>query len=109
MKWLTFALCLLTTTLTAQAQTQQNNLMFFTRAPCDPVDKMIAVLEDYGEELLFSGDYMTFDARTGQPMRGGLFVYVNQDTGTFSTMQVFADGMACLIGNGRNFSPFGGR
>lgn len=96
----------------AQAQEQQelpNNPMFFTRSSCDNAPKMISVLsEKYGEELLFIGEGMTFDAKTGQPYTGGMMFLTNQDTGTFSVVQLFADGVGCMIMLGTNFTPYSG-
>lgn len=95
----------------AQAQEQQlpNNPMYFTRSSCDNAPKMLGLLtEKYGEELLFIGEGITFDARTGQPFTGGMMFLTNQDTGTFSVVQVFADGVGCMIMNGREFTPYGG-
>ena len=78
-----------------------------TVAPCDPVPNMFGVIEKYREGLLFQGTGMTFlPNRT--PLTGGLFVFVNQDKGTFSIVQVFSDGMACMLVNGRDFEPYGG-
>ena len=42
------------------------------------------------------------------PVTGGLFIFVNQDKGTFSIVQVFNDGVACMLANGRQFTPYGG-
>ena len=81
----------------------------FTRAPCDPLPKMLQTMKKYKEELLFTGNGMTFSAKTGEPFRGGMMFFVNQDTGTWSMLQLFGDGMSCMIMNGRDFEPFAGK
>jgi hypothetical protein len=80
----------------------------FTRAPCDPLPTMVETISKYKEELLFMGDGMTFSGQTGQPFNGGMMFFVNQETGTWSMLQLFADGMACMVMNGRKFQPYTG-
>lgn len=80
----------------------------FTRSPCDTTQKMTETIDKYNEPLLFIGNGLTFSANTGQPQRGGLAFYVNQDTGTWTALQLFGDGMACMIMNGTNFAPYTG-
>lgn len=80
----------------------------FMRAPCDPLPTMVETISKYKEELLFIGDGMTFSAQTGQPFNGGMMFFVNQETGTWSMLQLFADGMACMVMNGRKFQPYTG-
>ena len=80
----------------------------FTRAPCDPLPNMIETIAKYKEDLLFIGDGMTFSAQTGRPNNGGMMFFVNQDTGTWSMLQLFADGMSCMIMNGKRFEPYTG-
>lgn len=90
-----------------QGTQPQNSPMYFTRSACDIAPVMMDLLVNkYREELLFTGNGMTFDARTGQPMKGGLFFFTNQDTGSFSVVQVFADGIGCMLMNGTNFTPY---
>ena len=81
--------------------------MLMTAAPCDQIDKIFSTVFNYQEQLLFIGQGMTF-APSGTPYNGGLFFFTNQDTGTFSVVQVFADGVACMIMNGTQFEPYSG-
>jgi len=93
-------------------QAQENNTadskLYMIRSLCDPIKKLADIVSKYDEQLLFQGDLMTFAAQSGQPYQGGLMFFTNQDTGTFTVAQVFADGTACVIGNGRNFEPYTG-
>jgi len=90
-------------------ETQPQERFYFTRSACDYAPEMMTlVTEKYGEELLFFGDGVTFEARSGQMMTGGLFFFTNQDTGTFSVMQIFGDGIGCMLMTGKNFAPYSG-
>ena len=84
------------------------NRMLLLRAPCAPFTEMIATVKKYDEKLLFTANGLTFSAQLGTPYSGGLFFYVNQEIGSYTILQVFADGMACMLVNGRNFDPFTG-
>lgn len=84
------------------------NKMVLLRAPCAPFTEMLATVKKYNEKLLFTANGITFSAQLGTPYSGGLFFYVNQETGSYTILQVFADGMACMLVNGRNFDPFTG-
>ena len=86
----------------------QQQVSLFLRAPCDTFEKMTETIKKYKEDLLFSGTGLTFSAQTGQPYNGGMFFFTNQETGSWTILQGFADGMACMIMNGRNFRPYTG-
>ena len=92
--------------LKPKEQTQQMSLLL--RAPCATFVEMTNTIKKYKEELLFSGTGLTFSAQTGQPYNGGMFFFTNQDTGSWTLLQAFGDGMACMIMNGRNFQPYVG-
>lgn len=97
-----------TTALAQSKEPQGEKPTMFTRSPCDPLPVMLETIKKYGEELLFTGNGMTFSAQTGQPLVGGLMFFVNQDKGTWSVLQLFNDGMACMVMNGRDFTPYTG-
>jgi len=80
----------------------------FLKSPCDSFVKMTETIKKYKEELLFSGTGLTFSSQTNQPYRGGMFFFTNQDTGSWTLLQAFGDGMACMIMNGKNFNPYTG-
>ena len=111
---------LLTLTSSVHAQTFTQNLMlvqqqqqntaktFITKQPCDLLPKMMDVIKGYNEELLFMGEGMSFAAQGGQGFMGGMMFFTNQESGTWSMLQLYGDGTACLVMNGRNFAPYGG-
>jgi hypothetical protein len=69
---------------------------------------MAETIGKYEELLLFTGEGMSFGIG-GTPFKGGMMFFVNQDTGTWSVVQLFGDGMACLIFNGSKFEPYVGQ
>jgi hypothetical protein len=80
---------------------------FMTRQECEPAINMIEVIKKYGEKPLFSGTGMQFDYQ-GRPFTGGSMFFVNQDTGTWSLLTLYADGTACTTAVGTEFQPYVG-
>jgi len=101
--------------LTSLASAQENKQFqgniptVFTRMPCNTVENMLKTIAPYEEYLLFTGEGLTFNAQTGQPLVGGMMFFTNQTTGTWTTLQIFEDGMACLVMNGKLFRPYTGQ
>lgn len=91
---------------TVDPQTQQSPAVIL-RQPCDRADKMFAVVKKYKEHLLFVGQGMTFGIQ-GQPYNGAMMFFTNQETGSWTVLQVYKDGMACMIMNGTKFEPYSG-
>jgi len=90
----------------SSANAQETDTKYFmTRQDCDPALKMMEVVTKYGEEPLFTGMGMQFSYQ-GQPYTGGVMFFVNQDTGTWSLLTLYADGTACMTAIGTNFAPF---
>ena len=101
----------MTSNITAFAQDNGNPntaKSFIVRQPCDVLPKMMDVIKGYKEDLLFLGEGMSFAAQSGQGFMGGMMFFTNQETGTWSMLQLYGDGTACLVINGRNFAPYGG-
>ena len=86
---------------------QNQSLGVFLKAPCGTVAEMTNTIEKYKEEMLFHGTGLTFSPQN-QIYNGGMFFFTNQDTGSWTVLQVFPDGMACMIFNGKNFQPYTG-
>jgi len=93
----------------ALAQQEDNTAkVFVAKQPCDVLPNMIEVIKGYKEELLFMGEGMSFAAQSGKGFMGGMMFFTNQDTGTWSMLQLYGDGTACLVINGRGFVPYSG-
>jgi|11_taG_2_1085331.scaffolds.fasta_scaffold00291_10 hypothetical protein len=111
MKYL-IALSLILTVSSASTQEtmpQSNDMKtFYTKQPCAPVAQMLRTPAKYGERMLFTGEGVQFSGQDGRPYNGGAFFFVNQDTGTWTLVSVYGDGMACLVANGKNFEPYTG-
>ena len=84
---------------------QNQGLGVFLKAPCGTITEMTATIKKYREEMLFHGTGLTFSPQN-QVYNGGMFFFTNQDTGSWTMLQVFPDGMACMIFNGKNFQPY---
>ena len=69
---------------------------------------MFETIQKYQEYMLFTGEGLTFGVQ-GQVYNGGMFFFVNQETGSWTMLQVYKDGMACMIFNGKKFEPFTGK
>lgn len=86
----------------------QESKRFITTQPCDPFDKMFETVKRYDEQLLFTGKGIQFSAQDGKPYSGSSFFFVNQDTGTWSHVIIYGDGMGCMVANGTGFEPYVG-
>ncbi len=108
-KRLALALCIGSLSMSpALAQTTNTAKIFIAKQPCDVLSKMIDVVKGYNEELLFLGEGMSFAAQSGKGFMGGMMFFTNQNTGTWSMLQVFGDGTGCLVMNGKDFAPYSG-
>ena len=103
---LAFILCLTAPIVSAQDQQAKT---FNTVQPCAPFAQMLQTPAKYGESMLFTGTGMQFGAQGNQPFRGGMFFFTNQDTGSWTMLQLYADGTACMVANGRDFKPYSGK
>lgn len=109
-KRLALALCVGSLSMSPALAQQEDNTakIFIAKQPCDVLPKMMDVIKGYKEELLFMGEGMSFAAQSGQGFMGGMMFFTNQETGTWSMLQVYGDGTACLVQNGRKFEPYSG-
>jgi hypothetical protein len=100
---LALALLLAGYTSTAFAQDRQ---LFYTREECAPVALMVRdTAIQYGETALFTGENTTIST-DGQLFRGGAMFFVNQDTGTWTLLTLYQDGVACVSAAGIDFEPY---
>lgn len=100
MKLLSLILIFVATSATAETKS------YYTRAACTPFQVAAELTAEYGETILFTGNLITFPAQSEDPAMGRLMFTTNQDTGTYSIIQLFPDGTACLIGTGFAFEPY---
>ena len=92
---------------TVDPQTQQSPAVIL-RQPCGRADKMFETIKRYEELMLFTGEGLTFGVQN-QVYNGQMFFFVNQNTGSWTVLQVYKNGMACMIFNGKNFEPYSGK
>ena len=93
---------------TAVAQEVQGTKFLILQSPCNKYEEMERLAKQYGEELLFMGEGLTFSANTGMPIKGGMAFFVDQEKGNWTLFQLYADGVACMLFNGTNFTPYNG-
>ena len=91
------------------ANAQSQDKMFITTQFCGPWEDVMNTPKKYKEAMLFTGTGVQFATANGQPFNGGMFFFVNQETGTYSIINIYGDGMACLMQSGRDFAPYGGK
>ncbi len=92
----------------AVGQEQEQEKMVVLQSPCMEWSEMRKLAEKHGEELLFTGEGLTFAYGTGRPYRGGMAFFVNQDKGHWTIFQMYGDGIACMLFNGGKFDPYVG-
>lgn len=92
---------------TVDPQTQQSPAVIL-KQPCGRADKMFETIKRYEELMLFTGEGLTFGVQN-QVYNGQMFFFVNQNTGSWTVLQVYKNGMACMIFNGKNFEPYSGK
>lgn len=91
------------------AHAQSLDKFFFTTQYCGPWSEVIKFPKKYKEAMLFTGDGQQMSTQSGKMFTGGMFFFVNQDTGSFTVANVYQDGMACIMAVGKNFTPYTGR
>tara|TARA_B100000035_G_C21015628_1_gene561663 strand:+ start:857 stop:1216 length:360 start_codon:yes stop_codon:yes gene_type:complete len=106
--FLALMLCLLAPIVSAQTTELPKEKRFFTMQSCDDPRKMAGlIMRKYKEEPLFRGQGMQFNIN-GQMYWSDMMYFVNQETGSWSLVALFKDGIACLVANGRAFEPYNG-
>jgi hypothetical protein len=104
MKYLTITIALIC--VAASTVSAQDRRLFYTRQECAPVAQMVRdTAMQYGETALFTGENTTLGTE-GQPFRGGAMFFVNQDTGTWTLLTLYQDGVACVSAAGIDFEPY---
>lgn len=105
--WVFAGWLVLLSSVNVQAQDTEKKY-FYARQECEPVAVVMRnLVQSYGETALFTGETVQFDYE-GTPFTGGAMFLVNQTTGTWTLISLYADGTACVIAVGNKFEPFGG-
>lgn len=101
MKYLTLFAALLAAPLFAQ----ENIPPFQAMQPCDTLNNMASLAQKHGEEVLFNGQILNIHA-SGPTMVTEFVFSVNQDSGSWSLVSLWPNGWACLVANGKKFTPY---
>ena len=75
--------------------------------PCGPSEGLYQPLAQREEYLLFTGTGAVFGVE-GRAYGGGMLMFSNQTTGTWTLVQQMSKGFACMITSGENFRPYTG-
>jgi hypothetical protein len=59
----------------------------------------------YEEKMLFTGLILQQHI-SRQPVEGQMAFTVNQDTGSWTLIHLFPNGVACMVANGTKFEPY---
>lgn len=107
MKQLVLAIVFVLTASVAFAQdSNSNKKYFYTRTECWPSQQfMEMIMTEWNETALFVGSSMTV-GHDGKTYQGGMMFFVNQESGTWTVANMYADGTICIINAGTEFSPF---
>lgn len=97
----------LTTSSIAQ-EIPDNKKRIIHSMPCDSRANMYALIAKYREGMLFWGTGLINEFTTGQWYEGNTQVFVNQETGNFTIIVNWPDGISCLLMNGKQFTPYAG-
>lgn len=108
MKKILGLLLLVPTLVSAQEIKPEDQKMFWARQYCGPMNEVFKTPEKYKEGMLFAGDGVNFEARSGMMYQSGMFFFVNQDTGSWTMINVYNDGVACVVQTGKRFAPYTG-
>jgi len=93
--------------LLAPAAFAQEQKQFQTLQPCAPVLEMTrTVMVDYGEKPLFAAAGNQRSANNGEWYASDMMYFVNQDSGTWSLISLYADGIGCMVAAGTGFKPY---
>tara|TARA_B100001113_G_scaffold311528_1_gene275410 strand:- start:745 stop:1107 length:363 start_codon:yes stop_codon:yes gene_type:complete len=76
-------------------------------APCGPSKGLFELLAQREEYLLFTGTGAVFGT-DGRPYGGGMLIFANQSSGTWTVVQQLTSDFACMITSGENFRPYTG-
>ena len=90
----------------AHAQ-EQKQKQFIVSQPCDRAEVMAdTIVNNYGEQPLIVAEGNQLSARTGEWYASSMMYFVNQDSGTWSLMSLYADGTGCMVAAGTKFEPY---
>ena len=76
--------------------------------PCDTRENIFPVLKNNKESLLINGTGLLKSAINGRNYKSRFGLFANQDTGSFTVLIMFSDGLACMLYPGANFEAYTG-
>jgi hypothetical protein len=99
-------LILLTALLAAPAVAQESNYPpFYAMQSCATMQEIAEISKKHNEPILFNGQILNIHA-SGQTIKTEFVFTVNQDTGSWTLVSLYPNGIACMVANGSNFEPY---
>lgn len=105
---LAISLCLICVANITFAQEQEFEVKkFFTVQDCAPVQYITRLaMNEFGEKPLFYGIGTQTAAETGEDIQSDMMLFVNQDSGSWSLVSRYQEGMGCIVAVGNQFTPY---
>jgi hypothetical protein len=104
MKWLvTAVLCV----LTIPAYAQDSRKIFVVSQPCGPAAGMAnTIINNHNEQPLFIAKGNQLSSTDSEWYSSSMMYFVNQDSGTWTLVSLYADGVSCIVASGTGFEPY---
>ena len=89
----------------ATAGFAQDTKYFHTSQECGDFASLSHFLVNSGQKPLFTGETAQYGTDETEYWGGGMF-FVNQDTGLWTLLTMYADGTVCVTAGGLGFEPY---
>ena len=91
----------------APAAYAQDQKQFPVIQPCDLASKMAnTIINNYGEKPLFIAKGNQLSLNDSKWYASSMMYFVNQDSGTWSLVSLYPDGVSCIVAAGTGFEPY---
>jgi hypothetical protein len=106
MKYLIAIIAVLSATSAGTAQELTGKVPpFYSAQQCDTFQEVARLSKQFNEDTLFNGKMIQQHA-SGQYVTSEFVFTVNQDSGTWSILALFPNGIACQVASGFDFEPY---
>jgi hypothetical protein len=96
---------LIPTILISTGAVAQEATPFMSYQNCGSFQVLADETAKYQEKMLFTGSILQQHI-SRQPVKGQMAFTVNQDTGSWTLVHLFPNGVACMVANGSDFEPY---
>ena len=96
---------LIPTILLSTGAVAQQATPFISHQECASMQFVANQASKYGETMLFTGSIIQMHASKNL-VKGQMVFTTNQDTGSWTLVHIFDNGVACMVANGMDFEPY---